>query len=431
VHLTDDGNTVVGLDVKYLVGAGSERQIDPCLCTPFETLERGGRKRRSREFLHKRAEDVLAQRNNNTNSTGNASPNVKRSKKDTTITQKKKRNSIGSGRVHQQQSSNEARGLPCDKEEIVEEQEKDEIGTEAAVEESQQRSTSTTFSTPQKKRPRSKPSKVTPIPSLVITDNDKHDTVSPMFPNTVVPGRDGHDDDDVHTRSKSSVVRKGLFEKLGQTSKQKNKHNQIQNEEGDLDRKPRAESSRGTGPITTSNSKGRSAAATTTMMTMKTSSPSVACSQQQQSRGFRQQPKDHVVARGGIDRITARKPIQSFSRTSKPSSNKKKPSPLPAAEGTSASGVAAASAPGSSASSTNNDRKAALKDVYEYELQKAREFMDQMVGPPASQLQHEEQLKTADDGGGHPPLSSTVAPVDNGQMMMKTKKNKGFIRTSR
>jgi len=57
VHRTSDGTTIAGLDVKYLLGGGTERKINPALVFPIETLERGRRKRRSRDFLVNKEEE--------------------------------------------------------------------------------------------------------------------------------------------------------------------------------------------------------------------------------------------------------------------------------------------------------------------------------------------------------------------------------------
>lgn len=45
--------------MKYVLGGGVEKEIDPAIVSPFETLERAGRKRRGREFLMDRADDVV------------------------------------------------------------------------------------------------------------------------------------------------------------------------------------------------------------------------------------------------------------------------------------------------------------------------------------------------------------------------------------
>lgn len=67
----DTGSTVEGLDVKYVLGGGCEKNIDPAIVSHFETLQRGGRKRRGREFLLDKVEDVKqkikSSKNNNSN----------------------------------------------------------------------------------------------------------------------------------------------------------------------------------------------------------------------------------------------------------------------------------------------------------------------------------------------------------------------------
>jgi len=52
---------VESIDVKYVLGGGFEKEIDPAVVSPFETLERGGRKRRGRDFLMERA-DVMVKK---------------------------------------------------------------------------------------------------------------------------------------------------------------------------------------------------------------------------------------------------------------------------------------------------------------------------------------------------------------------------------
>jgi hypothetical protein len=59
VHYTVDGLTVESIDVKYVLGGGFEKEIAPAIVSPFETLDRGGRKRRGREFLMDRADNVV------------------------------------------------------------------------------------------------------------------------------------------------------------------------------------------------------------------------------------------------------------------------------------------------------------------------------------------------------------------------------------
>jgi hypothetical protein len=59
VHYATDGLHVESVDVKYVLGGGFEKEIDPAIVSPFETLKREGRKRRGRDFLMGRAEDVV------------------------------------------------------------------------------------------------------------------------------------------------------------------------------------------------------------------------------------------------------------------------------------------------------------------------------------------------------------------------------------
>jgi hypothetical protein len=56
-----NGKNIEGLDVKYMVGGGCEKQIDPSIVSAHELLVRGGRKRRGRDFLIDRAQDVVKQ----------------------------------------------------------------------------------------------------------------------------------------------------------------------------------------------------------------------------------------------------------------------------------------------------------------------------------------------------------------------------------
>jgi hypothetical protein len=128
VHRTADGNYVEGLDVKYLVGGGSEKNVDPAIVSPFETLNRGGRKRRGRDFLHEREEDLK--------------------KEETT-----KNNNDGA-----------QRNLPMEATSLSRSQQA--AAAAAALGSSSSRQTSTSFSTPEKRRAKP-PKKVTPVPKLV------------------------------------------------------------------------------------------------------------------------------------------------------------------------------------------------------------------------------------------------------------------------
>eukprot|EP00934_Nitzschia_sp_Nitz4_P007737 Nitzschia sp. Nitz4//scaffold1_size375055//269907//271215//NITZ4_000306-RA/size375055-augustus-gene-0.723-mRNA-1//-1//CDS//3329541135//7727//frame0 len=59
VHYAPDGVSVQSLDVKYVLGGGFEKEVDPAIVSAFETLERQGRSRRGRDFLMKKAGKVV------------------------------------------------------------------------------------------------------------------------------------------------------------------------------------------------------------------------------------------------------------------------------------------------------------------------------------------------------------------------------------
>jgi len=59
VHYATDGLHVESIDVKYVLGGGFEKEIDPAIVSPYESLKREGRKRRGRDFLMDRADEVL------------------------------------------------------------------------------------------------------------------------------------------------------------------------------------------------------------------------------------------------------------------------------------------------------------------------------------------------------------------------------------
>lgn len=103
IHFASDGINIEGLDVKYVVSGGSEKKLDPSIVAPFETGSgRGSRKRRGRDFLHqeqhnehesrkrrkKKSEDDDDKSNNNNNNGTvhkNSSATTKGAKQTTTI----------------------------------------------------------------------------------------------------------------------------------------------------------------------------------------------------------------------------------------------------------------------------------------------------------------------------------------------------------
>jgi len=128
VHMTSDGNYIEGLDVKYLLGGGNEIKIDPAIVSPIETLERGGRKRRSRDFLMKKEEDVTAEEERNEACTESSKRATNKRKADAAI------------------------------------------AAEDVKENDSTKQSSATYSTPRKRRKLEKiPQKVTPIPKMVTT----------------------------------------------------------------------------------------------------------------------------------------------------------------------------------------------------------------------------------------------------------------------
>ena len=111
IHFGTDGTTIESLDVKYIVGVGAEKELDPALVFPYRGLDRGGRKRRGRDFFgevlinqsppksRKAAPKVASNKENNVNmkvrdQTGKHSDSAKdpkRSKKKINLKQLKQR----------------------------------------------------------------------------------------------------------------------------------------------------------------------------------------------------------------------------------------------------------------------------------------------------------------------------------------------------
>jgi len=177
VHMTADGNYIEGLDVKYLLGGGNEIKIDPAIVSPIETLERGGRKRRSREFLMNKEEDV---------------------------TVKRKRNGGKKNASIRDMNKKEANAA---------------VPTEDVKENHSSKQSSATFSTPRKRRKLKKiPQKVTPIPKMVTTKK-KIDFVSPMTEDILLSSSGRHQND----KKKKSVARGLVFDKIEEVDQPKQK----------------------------------------------------------------------------------------------------------------------------------------------------------------------------------------------------------------
>jgi hypothetical protein len=83
-----NGKNIEGLDVKYVVGGGCEKQIDTSIVSAQELLERGGRKRRGRDFLIERAQDVVNKITETKTSTAKLQSNTKQQQTKKTTSQK-------------------------------------------------------------------------------------------------------------------------------------------------------------------------------------------------------------------------------------------------------------------------------------------------------------------------------------------------------
>lgn len=313
VHCTPDGKYVEGLDVKYLVGGGCEKAIDPAIVSAFETLERGGRKRRSREFLMEREEDarnadqiesIVAVRNCNSN-------------RKTGKTSRKTETSASVSR-------------------------KPDGGPVIAKETPPSNQSTTSFSTPEKKN-KPIPKKVTPIPSLVVTKAIA-DSVSPMA-----------EDPLLSKDSRKPAARRNLV--FGNAAK---------TDEANVPALPQAEQQE----QSPSQRRLRTGDDTAELK------PQIAGthSRTAQAKGFNNQHSAAAVgtmrSNGaghslGVARKAACKQAPSFARTKSAyavaGSN-------PTLRNPSETPPAAAS-------------RQPLLDVYRYEVQKAYEFMDEMVGP--------------------------------------------------
>jgi len=177
VHMTSDGNYIEGLDVKYLLGGGNEIKIDPAIVSPIESLERGGRKRRSRDFLMKKEEDVTAEEERNEECTESSKRATNKKKADAAI------------------------------------------AAEDVKENDSTKQSSATYSTPRKRRKLEKiPQKVTPIPKMVTTQK-KIDFVSPMTEDILVSSRGRHPNE----KKKKSVARGLVFDKIEEVDQPKQK----------------------------------------------------------------------------------------------------------------------------------------------------------------------------------------------------------------
>jgi hypothetical protein len=174
----DDGQSsyVEGLDVKYVVGGGRENNLDPAIVTPYEILERGRRSRRGRDFLMLREEDATAKDPNNTDTNKNhANTNKNDTNKNTAMNQNQGRRR---GRDNGQKEGVEV-PMPI----VAPGKENKTANGKKLIEPSSRRS-GATCSTPEppKRKEKKLPKRVTPIPKMVVIHTGKEfDDVSPMW----------------------------------------------------------------------------------------------------------------------------------------------------------------------------------------------------------------------------------------------------------
>jgi hypothetical protein len=195
VHYHDDGAAVRSYDVKYIVGTGGEKELDPALVFPLETLQREGRSRRTRDFLtvvcpekktHHRAasgkeneEDHIGKR-----IVGASSARVEAKKKKRTMNANI--NCKPKGKESKKQRSTKKAPSPIPSQE------------EASP-------ATTSPSTPKSMQPKPPVKKVTPIPSYIIADQDVD--VSPL-----------ERLEDANVAAASSACRRGLFDSNGEAN---------------------------------------------------------------------------------------------------------------------------------------------------------------------------------------------------------------------
>jgi hypothetical protein len=178
IHYGVDGRTVESLDVKYVVGSGSEKELDPGIVFPYENLERTGRQRRGREFLGGRVEDIVLPR---------ASRNAQDENEQKQANAKK-------GATGKKTTTTNNKRKPTAKSKADKRVKQDLSGNNPLVASAE----TTSPSTPEQKK-KQKAKKVTPIPAYVLATTDCD--VSPLFAT-------GWND----TTQSTAVARRGLFD---------------------------------------------------------------------------------------------------------------------------------------------------------------------------------------------------------------------------
>ena len=371
IHKTEDGNYIEGLDVKYLVGGGFERNVDPCIVSPFETLDRGGRKRRGRDFLFEREKDL------------------------------QKKNQEDEEEEQQQQEEKSKRNMNDHECDVSDTDDRDGGVSAAAKESSSSRQSITTYSTPQKKRNKaaSKPKKVTPIPKMVKIGTNAIDSISPMTedrPTTTSSQNNKREENSAmmlppaasqtHRRSSSSpspgVARRGgLFSDVD-LDNDRQQQTATTNMKKTMKDKSTGLSRRGDGEENNNNS--------TSMMDRKPAAKpksNVASKTIGAGTGGLRLKSNIGTSIMGVSKKTSK---PSFSRTTSAyaasaagattsSTNDDLDCNIPGSSSKMAASATAARA--AVTTSTPSINRKPLLDVYREEVKKARDFMDKMVGP--------------------------------------------------
>mmetsp|Transcript_27411 Transcript_27411/g.57454 ORF Transcript_27411/g.57454 Transcript_27411/m.57454 type:complete len:492 (-) Transcript_27411:940-2415(-) len=360
---TDDGSNsyIEGLDVKYVVDGRCEKNLDPAIVSPYEHLERGGRKRRSRDFLMKRAEDAMAEQ------------------------QKQNRNSLG----RKNACTNTNRNSNSTKKATSGSHNAPPAAAEAAGKENRSSlQSSATCSTPEKPKPIKRPKRVTPIPKIpkMVITGKRIDDVSPLI-------------EDI---SSSSLHTTGTRRPHPYSS---NKKKTVAVARGLIFDSIEKEKSRPAKATTTESKTIPTGGARASLLTSNLNNPRLRV------------PVPHSTAKQQIGKITSSRPLpNSFAlMDKKPAASstlnlnrpRKNPPPLAAAKAKSSTTtktakkprprykLAATTKPTAPASfsrvtsaydkkrrtsSLSETNKKPLLDVYRAEVQKARDFMDEMVG---------------------------------------------------
>jgi hypothetical protein len=208
------------LDVKYIVGSGSEKELDPGIVFPYESLERTGRQRRGRDFLGGRGvADRIAPPPPRARATRNIAQDENEPKQANAKKGVTGKNTTTTTNKRKPTAAKPTAAKPKKADKGVKREASSNNPLEASAE-------TTSPSTPEQKK-KKKAKKVTPIPSYVMATTDCD--VSPLVgtcwndrtQTTAVAARRGifHDDDkDEDLISKPAAMQKHTKKKPLQLS---------------------------------------------------------------------------------------------------------------------------------------------------------------------------------------------------------------------